>query len=145
MGTAALALGGAGAGAATVIGSADSVTAPEVQRIHVELTERATDGAPALAAKGRRPKIVYLQGESTIDPSVGAYADVTLFSRACRGRGRLLGGGAVADNADVFQQGTYIVPKKGEYHVVLGFDDAAAESPASYEIASHLICARGVR
>lgn len=143
-GTAALAMVGAGVGAATVIGSDSSVTAPGVQQVRVELSERSA-GSRALAGKAGKPKIIYLRGSNTIDPAIGAYVDVTLSSPACKGKGRLLDGGVAAADTNVFQQGTYIVPGKGEYHVLLGFDDAASEAPVAYEIATHLICAKGVR
>lgn len=149
VGTATLAIVGVGIGAATVVGSdRNSVTAPEVNQLRIELTERAA-GAPGLAAKPRKPRIVYLQGSDTVnaaDPAVGPYVDVTLSAAACQGKGRVLDGGVAPANTDVFQQGTFIVPAEGEYHVLLGLDDAAvAAGPTAFEITSHLICARGVR
>lgn len=142
--TAALATVGAGVGAATVVGSDSSLTAPEVNQLRVELTERGA-GPSTLVGKAKKPKILYLQGSDTVDPAVGPYVDVTLFAPACKGRGRLLGGGVAPANTDVFQQGSFIVPDKGEYHVLLGFDDAAASAPVAYDITSHLICAKGVK
>lgn len=144
---AALAATGGGYAAATGIGSDSSVTAPEVGELRVELTERAAR-EPGLAAKARKPRIIYLQGQSAVnsaDPNVGPYVDVKLSAPVCKGKGRVLGGGVVAANTDVFQQGSYVVPRKGEYHVLLGFDDAAASAPVAYDITSHLICAKGFK
>jgi hypothetical protein len=147
VGTAALAAAGGGFGAATVLGSESSITAPEVNQVRVELRERAPR-ARVLAGVRRKPRIIYLQSSSTVDaanPAVGPHVDIRLSARACRGKGRVLGGGVAPASANVFQQGTYILPDQGEYHVLLGLDDAAAASPSAYQISSHLICARGVR
>lgn len=116
----------------------------------VEVPMRA-DGAPAAravaAAKARKPKVVYLTGQGTVntDPAAGGtgpYIDFALKApkNLCQ---RVVDAGIVAGNLDLFQQGSYV--DKGEYHVLMGLDDAAAGTPVTFSYDSHVICLKGVK
>ena len=109
--------------------------------------------APAKAAavaakKARKPKVVYLSGEGTVntDPAVaggtGPYIDFRLNApkNLCQ---RVIDAGINAGNLDLFQQGSYV--RKGEYHVLMGLDDTAAATPVTFPYESHVICLKGVK
>ncbi len=97
-------------------------------------------------AKAKKPKVLYLTGgPSTVDTAAtGPYVDVRLFS--CPGTSRVIGGGVVPSNTNVFQQGSY-TPNSSEYHVLLGYDDEAIDAggATSFTITSHLICLKGAK
>ncbi len=99
-------------------------------------------GAAGLSAKpAKKPKVVYLQGQESIDvDSTGPNIDVRLSG--CPGSSRVIDGGVFPDNTNVFQQGTY-APTSKEYHVLIGFDDLALQ--ADFQLSSHLICLKGVK
>lgn len=129
----------AGLGATAVFGGGGSTGLPGYASVEIDLAP-APSASPA--GKQGKPKVIYLEGgPSTIDvDTTGPYVDLGLAS--CPGRSRVIDGGAVADNTDVYQQGAY-VGSRSDYHVRLGFDDGA--TPADFEVSSHLICIKGVR
>ena len=124
-----------------VSGGTGQTSLPDYASVEVEV-EPATGAAGPSAAKAKKPRVVYLQGEpSSVDgDSTGPYADIRLSS--CPGNSRVIDGGVVAASTDVYQQGSY-VEAPDAYHVRLGFDDDA--KPADFEISSHLICLKGAR
>lgn len=127
----------AGLGATAVFGGGGSTALPGYASVEINLAPTASP-----AGKQGKPKVVYLEGgPSTIDvDTTGPYVDIGLAS--CPGHSRVIDGGAVADNTDVYQQGAY-VGSRSEYHVRLGFDDET--TPVDFEVSSHLICIKGVR
>jgi hypothetical protein len=138
---AALAAAVVGLTAGAVSGGAEPSSLPEYANIEVTLELVAGDAGFG-AAKAKKPRVLYLLGEaSPIDvDSTGPYVDIRLAS--CPGKSRVIDGGVVADNTDVYQQGSY-VETSDEYHVRLGFDDDA--TPADFEFSSHLTCLKGVK
>ncbi len=136
-----------GVGAVTtsvVIGSGSSPR-PSYAQVDVEMDVSSTADSARLA-KTKKPQVVYLTGAaSTIDTATtGPYVDVRLFS--CPGTSRVIGGGVVPSNTNVYQQGSY-TPNPSEYHILLGYDDEAIASggATSFTITSHLICLKGAR
>ncbi len=136
-----------GAGAVTasaVIGSGSSPR-PSYAKVDVKV-DAASAPVSARRAKAKKPQVLYLTGAaSTVDTSAtGPYVDIRLFS--CPGTSRVIGGGVVPSNTNVFQQGSY-TPNAREYHVLLGYDDEAIDSggATSFTITSHLICLKGAR
>jgi hypothetical protein len=136
-----LVVAGAGIAAGAVSGGNGRASLPDYASVEVEL-EPLAGAAGQSAAKAKKPRVVYLQGEpSSVDvDSTGPYVDIRLSS--CPGNSRVIDGGAVAASTDVYQQGSY-VEAPDAYHVRLGFDDEA--QPADFEISSHMIFLKGAR
>ena len=136
-----------GVGAVTANAVIGSGSSPRPSDAQVDVRMDASS-APAATrrAKATKPKVVYLTGDpSTVDTAAtGPYVDVRLFS--CPGTSRVIGGGVVPSNTNVFQQGSY-TPNAREYHVLLGYDDETinAGGATSFTITSHLICLKGAR
>lgn len=145
-----VALAALGAGAVTasaVIGGAGSSPRPEYAQVDVKMgASPAPASASARRAKAKKPKVVYLTGTAkTVDTAVtGPYVDIRLFS--CPGNSRVIGGGVVPSNTNIYQQGSY-VPDRSEYHVLLGYDDEAVTggTATSFTVTSHLICLKGAK
>ncbi len=132
----------AGATASSVLGG-DSSPRPDYATIDLKVEPKPSAPAnPHQARKARKPRVIYLQGSpSIVDVSAtGPYIDVRVSS--CPGSSKVIGGGAYADNTNIYEQGTYI-PNDREYHVLLGFDD---DGPAqAFTISSHLTCLKGAK
>lgn len=137
--------------ATTVLGSGATVDVrPSYATVEVEMRP---DSGPMVARPAARkpvsskPKVVYLSGEGTVntDPAAGGtgpYIDFKLTApkNLCP---RVINGGINAGNLDLFQQGSFV--SRGEYHVLMGLDDAAAGTPVSFPYESQVICLKGVR
>ena len=136
-----LVVAGAGIAAGAVSGGSGRVSLPDYASVGVEVAPVAGTAGQS-AAKAKKPRVVYLQGEpSSVDvDSTGPYVDVRISS--CPGNSRVIDGGVVAASTDVYQQGSY-VEAPDAYHVRVGFDDEAP--PADFRIATHLICLKGAR
>jgi len=135
-----------GAGAVTASAVIGSGSSPRPSYAQVDVRMDASSAPASTRAKAKKPKVLYLTGgPSTVDTAAtGPYVDVRLFS--CPGTSRVIGGGVVPSNTNVFQQGTY-TPNSSEYHVLLGYDDEAinAGGATSFTITSHLICLKGAK
>jgi hypothetical protein len=137
---AALAVAAAALAALAVSGGAGASSGPaDYGEIAVEL-EPAAGGAARTGAKAKRPRVLYLIGApSAVDvDSTGPYVDVRL--KSCPGNSRVIDGGIVADDTDVYQQGSY-VEALDEYHVRVGFADA--DTATDFSFTSHLVCLKG--
>ena len=96
--------------------------------------------------KKKKPKVVYLQSPSpvTINPAppeqggVGPNVDIKLTGCA-----KVLEGGVVPSDTNVFVQGTYI-KSASEYHVLIGDTSTDVPQPP-FTITSHLTCMKGVK
>lgn len=130
------------AATATAVFGGGSPSRPGYATVDVRMDGGASAAGLNAKKKAKKPTVIYLQGEpSTVDAAViGPYIDVRLFS--CPGNSRVLDGGVFPESTDVYQQGTYI-PNNKEFHVLIGFDDAA--TPADFQITSHLVCIKGVK
>jgi hypothetical protein len=57
----------------------------------------------------------------------------------------VIDGGILTQDHDIYVQGSYVA-NPGEYHVRIGFDDAAvAAGVHAFTITSHLTCLKGVK
>lgn len=131
--------------ASSVLGGS-SQPRPDYATVDVRLDNATPAAARSVSRKARRPKVLYLTGEGKVDTSppptgAGPYIDFKLSAKGCT---RVVDGGVGPDSTDVYQQGSYIAGR-GEYHVLMGVDDAASASPFSFTFTSHLICLKGVR
>ena len=140
------ALAAAGIGAATVFGS-DADVRPPVTKVDVSMHrfQSPTLGRATAAKKARKPKVVYLGGDGSIDTAqTGPFIDFGLSAprNVCP---RVIDGGLKSDNFDFFQQGTYVDAASNTYHVLMGLDDNAAPTPVTIQYTTHLICLKGVR
>jgi hypothetical protein len=140
-GVAALAI--VAAGATSVLGAGDDT--PRYGKLTIDLSKEA-----AVKQQGNqqrsKPRVVYLKsGATTVDPTaIGTpYLDIKLTG--CR---KVVDGGVLTQddaNHDIYVQGSYVA-NPGEYHVRIGFDDAAvAAGVHPFTITSHLTCLKGVR
>lgn len=128
------------AGAATVLGAGDE--APRYGKLTIDLSEGKASKA-AQQPKPPKPRIVYLKsGETLVDPvAIGTpYLDIKLTG--CR---KVIDGGVLTQDHDIYVQGSYVA-NPGEYHVRIGFDDAAVVAGVHpFTITSHLTCLKGVK
>ncbi len=126
-------------GAASVLGAGDK--APRYGKLTIDLSKSKPSKGPG--NRQAKPRIIYLKsGETAIDPiAIGTpYLDIKLTG--CR---KVIDGGILTQDHDIFVQGSY-VENPGEYHVRIGFDDAAvAAGPHPFTITSHLTCLKGVK
>ena len=129
-------------GAASVLGAGDD--APRYAELTMDLSKEKASKAPGNRQSGK-PKVLYLKsGETLVDPlspEIGTpYIDIKITG--CR---KVIDGGVLTQNHDVYVQGSY-VENPGEYHVRIGFDDAAvAAGVQPFTITSHLTCLKGVK
>ena len=150
LGLAVLASAATAVAATSVFGEGASLDErPGYATVNVQMGPAAAPGntRAAVARKATKPKVVYLTGQGTVntDPAAGgtgAYIDFALNApkNLCP---RVIDAGINAGNLDLFQQGSYV--EKGEYHVLMGLDDAAAATPVSFAYESHVICLKGVK
>jgi hypothetical protein len=146
------AIGATALAASSVLGAGGSGDPrPAYATVHVDLSKQAPAAARRSAdAKGKKkpkkPKVVYLQSPSPqpINPAdapagVGPFIDVKLT-----GCSKVLDGGVVPSRTDVFVQGTY-VKSAGEYHVLIGLDDAGLQNRTPFTITSNLTCIKGTK
>jgi len=132
---------GATAVMATNVFGGGSEPRPEHATVNIKM--EPTAGASGLhAKKAKKPTMLYLQGPpAPVDvATTGRYIDVRLSK--CPGNSRVIEGGVVPENTDVYEQGSYLESNK-IYHVLIGFDDAA--TPANFNVSSHLTCIKGVK
>lgn len=135
-----------GVGAATVLGSQSQTDVrPPFASVEVQMTRAGTPSAARAghAAKASGPKVVYLGGSGQVNTAeTGPYVDFGLKAakNLCP---RVLDGGIRADNLDFFQQGSYI--EQGRYHVLMGLDDAAKDTPVTIPYTLHVVCLKGTR
>lgn len=138
-GAAALAV--VGIGAASVLGAGEE--APRYGKLAIDLSESKASKAQGGQGRPPKPKVVYLKsGETVVDPAVigTPYIDITLTG--CR---KVIDGGVVTQDHDIYVQGSFVA-NPGEYHVRIGFDDAAvAAGVHPFTITSHLTCLKGVK
>jgi hypothetical protein len=140
------AVGGAAVAVASG-GNTDDGGRPTYATVSIDLS-----GATATTKRGisgtTKPRVVYLQGPAEpINPApiaaggIGPYIDVKLT-----GCTKVIDGGVVPDNTDVYLQGSY-VKSKSEYHVLIGLDDEAVSDPApdAFTVRSNLTCLKGVK
>ena len=131
------ALAAVAVGAASVLGAGDEP--PRYGKLAIDLSnDRAK-------AQGNNPRVIYLKsGETLVDPTapeIGTpYLDIKLTG--CR---KVIDGGVLTQNHDIYVQGSYVA-NPGEYHVRIGFDDAAvAAGVHPFTITSHLTCLKGLK
>ncbi len=127
-------------GAASVLGAGDE--APRYGKLTIDLSKGKASKAPA-QGQAAKPKVIYLKsGETLVDPiAIGTpYLDIKLTG--CR---KVIDGGVLTQDHDIYVQGSYVA-NPGEYHVRIGFDDAAvAAGVHPFAITSHLTCLKGVK
>ena len=125
-------------GAASVLGAGDDP--PRYGKLTIDLSEATQKQKPSTQAK---PRIIYLKsGETAVDPTaIGTpYLDIKLTG--CR---KVIDGGILTQDHDIYVQGSYVA-NPGEYHVRIGFDDAAvAAGVHPFTITSHLTCLKGAK
>jgi hypothetical protein len=94
------------------------------------------------AKKGKKPTMLYLQtpAQAVDVAQTTGFIDVRL-SR-CPGKSRVVEGGVLPDNTNVYEQGSYLEGTK-TYHVLLGFDDTGPV--VNFNFTAHLTCIKGVR
>jgi hypothetical protein len=139
--------------AAAVVFGLNQETRPAAATVEVALKADAAGAgrhARALGAeqakrpkKAKKAKVLYFSGPGQVPATVGNFIDLKLTTNPPGACPRVIGGGAIASNTDVYQQGTSVGPDRGEYHVYLAFSDGA--TPVDFDFASHLICLKGVK
>jgi hypothetical protein len=121
---------------------------PSYATVTVKMQAPAPLARRSAAKAAAKPKVVYLNGEGTVntDPAApggtGPYIDFRLTAprRLCP---RVINGGVDPGSLDLFQQGSYV--ENGDYHVLMGLDDGAKDTPTTFPYRSQLICLKGVR
>jgi hypothetical protein len=124
--------------ATNVLGSDEG--SPVYGKVSIDLSKAKSKPAPT---NTKKPQVVYLKsGETSVDPiAIGTpYLDIKLTG--CR---KVIDGGILTQDHDIYVQGSYVA-NPGEYHVRIGFDDAAvAAGVHAFTITSHLTCLKGVK
>jgi hypothetical protein len=128
--------------AASAVFGGGSTGRPDYASVEVRMDGVAPGSSNFRAKKAKKPSVIYLQGDvSTVDVSAtGPYIDVGLAS--CPGKSKVIDGGVAPQSTGVYQQGSYI-PSDKEYHVLIGFE--TGETPADFQLTSHLVCIKGVK
>jgi hypothetical protein len=128
--------------AASAVFGGGSTGRPDYASVEVRMDGVAQGSSNFRAKKAKKPSVIYLQGDvSTVDVSAtGPYIDVGLAS--CPGKSKVIDGGVAPQSTGVYQQGSYI-PNDKEYHVLIGFE--TGETPADFQLTSHLVCIKGVK
>jgi hypothetical protein len=126
--------------ATSVLGAGDE--APRYGKLTIDLSKGEASKAQG-QGQAAKPKVIYLKsGETLVDPlAIGTpYLDIKLTG--CR---KVIDGGVLTQDHDIYVQGSYVA-NPGEYHVRIGFDDAAvAAGVHPFTITSHLTCLKGVK
>jgi hypothetical protein len=132
------AIAGIAVAATSVLGSDEG--SPVYGKLSIDLSKERAKAPPSNTTK---PRVVYLKsGETSVDPvAIGTpYLDIKLTG--CR---KVIDGGILTQDHDIYVQGSYVA-NPGEYHVRIGFDDAAvAAGVHAFTITSHLTCLKGVK
>jgi hypothetical protein len=129
-------------GAASVLGAGDE--APRYAKLSIDLSKEKAAKAQGQRQSGK-PKVIYLKsGDTVVDPAspeIGTpYIDIKITG--CR---KVVDGGVSTQDHDIYVQGSFVA-NPGEYHVQIGFDDAAvAAGVHPFTITSHLTCLKGVK
>jgi hypothetical protein len=133
------AVGGAATMATSVFGGG-SEPRTGVAVVDVKM-KSATSPATQRPKKAKKPTMLYLRSPAeTVDVAqTGAFIDVRL-SR-CPGNSRVVEGGVLPDNTNVYEQGSYLEDTKS-YHVLLAFDDSGPV--VNFNFTAHLTCIKGV-
>ena len=148
VGLAALAVVGATAGMATAVVGGGSEPRPDYATVNIKMEPTAGTAGLHAKKKKKKPTMIYLQGPSApVDvtpspPGTGAYIDVRLSK--CPGNSRVIEGGVVPENVDVYEQGAYLESNQ-VYHVLIGFEDEPTGGLVDFNLSSHLTCIKGVK
>lgn len=149
VGLACLAAAGAAGYAATAVLGDDDRRLPPAATVEVAMHPAAAPSSAKArplerASQKRRPKVLYFNGQGTVDiAQTGPYVDVKLTASSTKACPRVIDGGLQTDNLDVYQQGSSVGPGRGEYHVLVGFEDET--TPVNFNFTSHLVCLKNVR
>ncbi len=138
------AVGGTAVAATSVVGGDSDSVRPDYTTVEVTMDAASATPAGLRARKPKKATVLYFQGSGTVPVAqTGKFIDLRLSTDPASACKRVVTGGAVAENTDVYQQGTAVGPGTGEYHVFLAFDDAGAL--ADFNFVSHLICLKGTK
>lgn len=132
--------------AATAVLGDDTNTLPPYSTVEVAMSEpsAAPSGPTLQRARVKRAKVLYFGGQGSVDvAATGAYVDVKLTAEPENACPRVIDGGVQVANLDVYQQGSSVGPGRGEYHVLLGFEDGT--TPVNFDFTSHLICLKNAK
>lgn len=133
--------------AATAVLGDDPQRLPPYATVEVEM--RGPSATPAgqrleRARQRNKPQVLYFSGQGQVDVAqTGPYVDVELTAQPPKACPRVVDGGVAVANLDIYQQGSSVGPGRGEYHVLIGFDDGA--TPVNFAFTSHLVCLKNVK
>lgn len=141
-----LAVIAAGFAATAVLGD-DPHTLPPYATVEVKMSgpsARPAGSSLERAVVRRKPQVLYFAGQGRVDVAqTGPYVDIELTAEPAKACPRVIDGGVRAANLDVYQQGSSVGPGRGEYHVLIGFEEGATQ--VGFDFTSHLICLKNVR
>lgn len=136
----------AGFAASAVLGD-DPHTLPPYATVEVEMRGPSATPAGQRLERARRPKkpqVLYFSGQGQVDVAqIGPYVDVELTASPAKACPRVIDGGVRVENLDVYQQGSSVGPGRGQYHVLIGFEDET--TPVNFAFTSHLVCLKNVK